>query len=669
MQQRASIHFDDGRILVSAGGVDDARLMLPEVRVLRAARGEPGLYEAPVAPRTLKALRSMGVDIPADIQAACDEHVRQIRQIDRLRGRLYEGALPSLDEHMAPGTKLRRVQHVGALIALSADRTALYMDMGTGKTLASLVACAHRFKNHGLRRVLVVAPATVAGGWKGDIQRLAMREQVEFVHAAGSQAKRRRQYVRGRLVGGGDDYLAVMAVSYGSLANDAESIIEKFDPQAFIIDESHYVKNMTSARTVACKRVADHAQWVTQLTGTPYSEQPTDIFAQYSILDWRIFGASRDVFVERFCSSKPNYAAGENARPGEDGQPVLPQKVKEGDPAQTRLLNRAIYTIGFRARKEDVLDLPDKRPPIMHEVELTAKSLKVIESLRKDGLADLDDAIGIRDQLASIIAREESRIIDMLPEGENATDAKVMGGAVSAEVLAHALDLMDASEKQRAAAKPTVGGLRALLGNQRMVVASTKMVIGLRVQQASGGFAKVEEIDAETGEATERTVSVGTEKLDALRDMAISLHAENESVVVFARFRAEIDAIEERLRRVYGKAHVSRIDGTVPVPHRSGIVDAFQVEKGPPRAIVLQVSSGAAGITLTRARHAVYFSMGYSATDYWQSQDRIHRIGQGRPCFYHLLVASGSDDRVTIDALAHKRSVADAVVESWRATL
>lgn len=580
-----AIDFDAGRILVHAPSVEAARITFPEARVLKAAHGKPGLYEAPVAPRTLRRLEQLGVDVPADVQAACDEHVRQVRQIAALRGRLFEGALPPMDAYLAPGTTLRRVQHVGALIALSADRTALYMDMGTGKTLTSLVACARRFEAHGLRRVLVIAPATVAGGWANDIERLAMRDRIEFVHASGSQARRRRQYDRGRLVGNGDDYMAIMAVSYGSLANDAEAIIERFDPQAVIIDESHYVKNLTSDRAQACRKVAEHARWCTLLTGTPYSEQPTDIFAQYSILDWRIFGASRDVFVSRFCKAIPNYAGGDNA----------PDKV-EIDAGKEPLLNRAIYTIGFRARKEDVLDLPEKRPPIMHAVELSAKTRKVIKQLRRDGLAQLD----------------------------------------------------------------------ALAATGGVVTAATRMVIGLRVQQAAGGFAKVESIDPVTGETVEETVSVGTEKLDALRELCESLHAGRESVVVFARFRAEIAAIEQRLERIYGAANVSRIDGSVPSKHRAGIVDAFQAPEGPPRAIVLQVSSGAAGITLTRARHAVYFSMGYSATDYWQSQDRTHRIGQGRECFYHLLVATGSDDRVTIDALAHKRSVADAVVESWR---
>lgn len=584
IQDGNQIEFDAGRILVRAPGVESARVTFPEARVIEAAHGKPGLYEAPVAPRTLQRLHHLGVDIPHAIREACDEFVRQMRQIAVLRSRLFKGDLPSLDKYVAEGTTLRRVQHVGALIALSADRTALYMDMGTGKTLTSLVACARRFEAHGLRRVLVVAPATVAGNWKADIERLSMRGRIEFTHASGSQAQRRRQYDRARLVGGGDDYMAIVAVSYGSLANDSQAVIERFDPQAVIIDESHYVKNLTSTRAHACRQVAHHARWVTLLTGTPYSEQPTDIFSQYSILDWRIFGASRDVFIERFCKAARNWAAGEGA----------PPKV-EVDDGKEPLLNRAIYTIGFRARKEDVLDLPAKRPPIHHAVELSPKTKKVIKQLRKDGLAKLD----------------------------------------------------------------------ALAASGGVVTAATRMVIGLRVQQAAGGFAKVEQLD-EQGQITEETVSIGTEKLDALRELCESLKSERESVVVFARFRAEIAAIEQRLERIYGKGNVSRIDGSVHASKRPAIVNAFQAEEGPPRAIVLQISSGAAGINLTQSRHVIYYSMGYSATDYWQSQDRIHRMGQTRDCFYHLIVATGSDDKVTIDALAHKRSVADAVVESWR---
>lgn len=579
------IYFDDARIMVAAENVSAAREMIPEVRVLRSATSNRlGVYEAPTVPRVIQALRARGVDVPRDVIDASNEFVRQIKQIELLRSRLFEGDLPDLSRFVARGTELRRVQRVGACIALSADRSALFMDMGTGKTLTSLVACARRFEAHGLRRVLVVAPATVAGGWASDIQRLAMREQVEFVHAAGSPARRRRQYARAKLVGSGDDYMSITAISYGSLANDADTIIEMLDPQMVILDESHYVKNLTSSRSLACLKIANHARWVTLLTGTPYSEQPTDIFSQYSILDWRVFGGNRDVFVERFCKTIPNFAGGGMA----------PDKVMI-DAGKEPLLNRAIYTIGFRAKKEDVLDLPAKRAPIMHEVELSAKSLKLIKQLRKDGLAQLDAAM--------------------------------------------------------------------MTGESAAIVANTRMVIGLRVQQAAGGFAKV--VEVVDGVEVERTVSVGSEKLDALRDLATSLKAEGESVVVFAKFRAEIAAIEDRLAKIYGAANVSRIDGSVPANQRAGIVNAFQTSSEP-QAMVLQVSSGAAGITLTRARHAVYYSMGYSATDYWQSQDRTHRIGQDRECFYHLLVAAGSDDKVTIDALANKRKVADAVIESWR---
>lgn len=585
----APITFTGPRILVHADSADAAREIIPDVRVIekaQAASGKRGVYEAPNAPRTHRLLCAMGKVVPDAVRAESDEWLRQIRQIAKLRGRLHDGALPDLSHHVTTETQLRRVQQVGALVALSAPRTALFMDMGTGKTLTSLVACAHRFQHHGLRRVLVIAPATVAGGWRHDLDRLAMRDQIEFVHAHGSQGKRRRTYDRAHLVGNGDDFLSIVAISYGSIANDAPELVRRLRPQAVIVDESHYIKNATSARSRAVQYVCDSAEFVTLLTGTPYSEQPTDVFAQYSALDWRVFGASRDQFIDQFCSSKPNYAAG-------GGGHGVPVKVEAGDDAQKLKLASAIYTIGFRARKDDVLDLPAKHEPIRHEVELSVKTKRVIRDLRRQGLATLD-----------------------------------------------AMELEG---------KP--------------VTAATRMVIGLRVQQAGGGFAKVGEGD------DAETVQIGSEKLDALRDLVTSLHEERESVVVFARFRAEIHAIEERLAKVYGAANVSRIDGSVPTAKRAGVVEAFQVPEGPPRAMVLQVSSGAAGITLTRARHAIYYSLGYSATDYWQSRDRIHRIGQDRACFYHVLEAMGSDDATVLASIEGKTRIADAVIESWRAEL
>lgn len=666
------ITFTGPRIFVHADSVDAAREIIPDVRVIekaQSATGKRGVYEAPNAPRTHRILRSMGVAIPDAVRDECDEWLRQIRQIAALRARLHEGDLPDLSAHVTPDTSLRRVQSVGALIALSAKRTALYMDMGTGKTLTSLVACAHRFQNHGLRRVLVIAPATVAGGWRGDIGRLAMADQVEFVHATGSQGARRRAYDRAHLVGNGDDYMSVVAISYGSIANDAPELMRRFKPQAVIVDESHYIKNGTNGRSRAVQYVCDGAEFVTLLTGTPYSEKPTDVFHQYAALDWRVFGASRNQFVAQFCGSKPNYAASANARVGDDGERVMPAKISEGDASQNHALSSAIYTIGFRARKDDVLDLPEKHEPQRHHVALSAKTNKMIDDLRVKGLADLDDAIGKADALASMIASEESRVIDATPGEGRPPESKILASAVSGEVIAAALDLVEASDKQRAGVKPTIGGMRALLSTQRVVVASTKMVIGLRVQQAAGGFANIEEVDDQAGETSKSTVQIGTEKLDALRDLVTSMHEERESVVVFARFRAEIAAIEDRLRKVYGEVNVSRIDGSVPTAKRSGIVEAFQVPEGPPRAMVLQVSSGAAGITLTRARHAIYYSLGYSATDYWQSRDRIHRIGQDRACFYHIIEAVGSDDATVLSSIEGKTRIADAVIESWRAEM
>lgn len=569
----------DTGVVIEAPGLPIARITLPQARVEeRALRGKRGRYLAPANTETLKRLTEIGEQPAAELVESVNQWVEAQRRISVVRGRLLAGRLPSLDDYLVEGYTLRRVQTVGALIALQAPRTALFMDMGTGKTLTSLVACARRFDTHGLRRVLVIAPATVAGGWRIDTKKLAMHNRIAFDHVAGAKRSRLSRYERAALIGAdGGDMLSIVAISYGVASGDAAEILKHFKPDAVIVDESHYIKNESTKRARAVKQLCDSARNVTLLTGTPYTEQPMDVFAQYKALDWRVFGDNREHFIDKYCKRSKNYAA-----------PQAGDKVTISKGAEDKLSND-IYRIGFRARKEDVLDLPTKNEPQQHTVALKPATLRAIGDLRRSGLATIERL------------REE--------------------------------------------------------GASALVIAQTAVVVGLRVQQLAGGFA--------TDDDTKTVSLVDSAKLDALSELAESLRASGESVVVFARFRAEVAAIRERLDRVYGKKRVGRVEGSVAAKRRSELVEEFQTGDGP-RGIVLQIDSGAAGITLTRAAHTIYYSVGFSAATYWQSLDRTHRIGQTRPTFYHHLVADGSDDGTVLGALAGKRDAADAVIESWR---
>jgi SNF2 family DNA or RNA helicase len=56
------------------------------------------------------------------------------------------------------------------------------------------------------------------------------------------------------------------------------------------------------------------------------------------------------------------------------------------------------------------------------------------------------------------------------------------------------------------------------------------------------------------------------------------------------------------------------------------------------------MQAGSEGISLVRARYAVYYSTGFSLGLYLQSRARLHRPGQTRPVvYYHLVVRDTVD--------------------------
>lgn len=183
----------------------------------------------------------------------------------------------------------------------------------------------------------------------------------------------------------------------------------------------------------------------------------------------------------------------------------------------------------------------------------------------------------------------------------------------------------------------------------------------LRLSQITGGF---------VGDDEGQVHHISSAKLKALGDIADDVFDSGKKIVVFARFRAEIEAITKRLQGSLRDpdgvpGEVLEIHGGIPIPKRGGIVDRFQDPDGP-RAIVVQTRAGGLGITLTAADTAVFFSLDYSFENYDQARARIHRIGQKNHCTYIHLMATNTIDQKVLQALRDKRDLAAVVVDGWR---
>lgn len=191
------------------------------------------------------------------------------------------------------------------------------------------------------------------------------------------------------------------------------------------------------------------------------------------------------------------------------------------------------------------------------------------------------------------------------------------------------------------------------------VTATTILTMYLRLMQLTGGFL--------TADESTRPKQVNTAKLDALADIVDDYVVDaGKKLVIFARFRAEIAAIENLLR--LRKIQYGSIYGDVPMEERGKIVDDFQTNPDT-KVFVAQIQTAGLGITLHAASTAVFYSYDYNYANYAQALARIHRIGQRLPVTYIHLVVDGSIDEKILAALENKEDMAKAVVDSWREVL
>jgi SNF2 family DNA or RNA helicase len=174
------------------------------------------------------------------------------------------------------------------------------------------------------------------------------------------------------------------------------------------------------------------------------------------------------------------------------------------------------------------------------------------------------------------------------------------------------------------------------------ITAANALVQLLRLQQLTGGH-----VTDDSGD----TVTTGTAKVKVLADLLEDI---DTPVVVFCRFRSDLDAA----RAVCEAA--GRKTGEVSGRHK----DLTNGAEYPPHlhALVVQMQAGGAGIDLSRASTAIYFSVGFSLGDYKQSQSRLHRPGQRSNVTYVHLVASKTVDEKVYGALKRRENIVESIL-------
>ncbi len=168
-------------------------------------------------------------------------------------------------------------------------------------------------------------------------------------------------------------------------------------------------------------------------------------------------------------------------------------------------------------------------------------------------------------------------------------------------------------------------------------------------------------------------------KLDALEDM-LRGKLQGRKVVVWAVFTHEIDLICRRLQQM--NLGYVRFDGTVTSKkvrdhnlelwNKDNRITVFvgQIQMGVGITLHAQKQQNLAellpGEMIVPCYDCVYVGIDYSYTNWVQSVDRIHRIGQKYSCNYTYLLTPNGIDRGIYAALQVKKNTAEAVHKSGK---
>ena len=502
----------------------------------------------------------------------------------------------SFDEVEVNNDCLLNHQKAGLLLSERYDKFAFFYDTGTGKTVMTLSVIKSKQDKEDARFLILAPKAIIKTAWIDDTaeffpslkilplsnnfnfadrKELYQRwekyaviqddcvvtadeweradEELDFDDENWLQKYNKKMELRNsiweRIEEAADHYI----VNIEKFRYDPDAIMDYYDINGLIVDESAILKNPESKSAKTLFTYADDFDYIYLLSGKPAPNNSTEFYAQMKLVDPNTFSMSFNKF-------KSEYFTG-------SGSKIKPASAKAEDDVANMVAKRSLIV-----SKEDCLQLMETYQEI-RSFELPEKIMEQYDRLYRFCIFELQ------------------------------ADSKREKGAFYSSVC--------------------------------------KLAIFTKLREIASGFL----ID-EYGD----TVGLHNLKTDEL----ISIVNENpdEQIIVWCQFEYEIKAVEKALSRfgevvtAYGKT--KNIDDSIK-----------RFKNGKAKYIVAHPKSIKYGVTFIQCNIAVYYSMSYSAEDYYQSRDRIHRLGQKRTCSYYFIQAENTIDEIMYEAVSEKMSYAE----------
>jgi len=495
---------------------------------------------------------------------------------------------------------------------------AYLMDPGTGKTKVTIDNAAWLYARRVIQALCVTGPGDVPEQWLSEQLPLHWPNpailRTALWRASSVRARRECEELSTHPVAGTFPVLAINHEAFATAPGKAvvKAFLTRY-PAMFVLDESDAFKTPKAQRTRAVRDLAPLAVVRRILTGT-VADTPFDLFAQFAFLDERILGHRSflafkhhyGVFSKEFAKYKDPKTGVLKLRPYESLQHY--QRLEE--------LYARIDKYSYRITKEQCTDLPPKLYS------------KILTHLSPSQRALYDQ---IKEQGVALMKRAEA------------------GEPIEVQDLA----LLGDEEL-----------LEALQAAPNRLTASIALVVMLRLQQCVGGFVTddagvVRAIDGDP---------IKTPRVEATIDKAVAIVKSGAKVIVWAQFRAELEALRKAIDLADGSLNRTSVlvHGGVVGNARTDAFNAFKDPKSSVRTLIAHPRTAGVGMNFAVATNVIYYSNSYSYRSRKQSEDRVHRIGQtGTVNVYDLRSSDVPIDDNIANIQGTKKDVATAIM-TWK---
>ncbi len=462
--------------------------------------------------------------------------------------------------------KLLPYQKVAVMFLVrSGGRGLLALDMGLGKSLASLAYVRYLLHNDPKTKVLIVCRPALVDNWVQELNKW-LSVPVDSVYAvySGEQLvgkKRKRNTQPNAIVPVAEAEASatktdVSSKQYVILSYDlAKMYIEVLKPlhfQVAICDECQDMKDLDGMRYRTIAPLLSMCPKRILLSGTPIPNKTRDLFVPLHVCRPDLFPKFYD-FGQSFCDPKPVFVPGRGYVSEYNGTSNAEQ-----------LYTRINGIVMFRVLKSE-FPIPSVKRRTLLTLDWSAVATSEEQHTGDDKCRTKRTTADIlKSQVIEFTELERTKRLPKCLQGDGKPDTESF------------LNLVQRAAKTKA---PLIRGY-----------------IKQRMQQILDG-----------------------NKGDNVSGKDVT------KVLIFAHHKAMIKSVCKVLETM----HVSHmiIDGQTDTKIRGKLVRQFQ-EDDVTTVAVLSMKAAGAGLTLTRASEVWFTELQWNPADIWQAEDRAHRVGQ-----------------------------------------